>query len=30
VAAKLPLYTRNPKDFEHLEKILTVVPVEAT
>jgi hypothetical protein len=30
VAAKLPLYTRNPKDFAHLENILTVVPVEVT
>jgi predicted nucleic acid-binding protein len=28
VAAKLPLYTRNPKDFEHLENVVTVVPVE--
>jgi predicted nucleic acid-binding protein len=29
-AAKLPLYTRNPKDFVHLENVLTVVPVEVT
>jgi predicted nucleic acid-binding protein len=27
VAAQLPLYTRNPKDFTHLEKIATIVPV---
>jgi predicted nucleic acid-binding protein len=30
VAAKLPLYTRNPKDFAHLESALTVVPVKVT
>ncbi len=30
VAAKLPLYTRNPKDFSHLENVLTVVPVDVT
>jgi hypothetical protein len=29
-AAKLPLYTRNPKDFVHLENVLTVVPVKTT
>lgn len=29
-AARLPLYTRNPKDFASLEGILTVVPVEVT
>jgi predicted nucleic acid-binding protein len=30
VAAKLPLYTRNPKDFAYLENVLTVVPVGVT
>lgn len=29
-AAKLPLYTRNPKDFAYLENVLTVVQVEVT
>ena len=29
VSARLPLYTRNPKDFAHLEKIATIVPVDA-
>ena len=29
VSARLPLYTRNPKDFAHLEKITTIVPVDA-
>src|SRR5207237_1090678 len=28
VSARLPLYTRNPKDFAHLEKIATIVPVD--
>src|SRR5439155_12312141 len=28
VAAQLPLYARNPKDFAHLEKIATIVPVD--
>ncbi|TMA61667.1 MAG: type II toxin-antitoxin system VapC family toxin [Deltaproteobacteria bacterium] len=28
VSARLPLYTRNPKDFAHLEKIATMVPVD--
>lgn len=28
IAAKLPLYTRNPKDFSYLGNLLTVVPVE--
>ena len=27
-AAKLPLYTRNPKDFAALQNVLTVVPVK--
>lgn len=30
VAAKLPLYTRNPKDFAHLENVVTVVAVDVT
>jgi len=28
VSARLPLYTRNPKDCAHLEKIATIVPVD--
>ena len=28
VSARLPLYTRNAKDFAHLEKIATIVPVD--
>ena len=28
VSARLPLYTRNPKDFAHLDKIATIVPVD--
>jgi len=28
VSARLPLYARNPKDFAHLEKIATIVPVD--
>ena len=28
VSARLPLYTRNPKDFAHLEKIATIVGVD--
>src|SRR6266487_2276052 len=27
VAAQLPLYTRNPNDFTHLERLVTVVSV---
>ena len=30
VAAELPLYTRNPDDFEELESLLEVVALEAT
>lgn len=30
VGANLPLYTRNPKDFRYLERILTIVPVATT
>ena len=27
ISAQLPLYTRNPKDFKALEKLLEIVPV---
>ena len=30
VAADLPIYTRNPKDFGGLEKLLEIVPVKRT
>ena len=30
LAAELPIYTRNPKDFRGLERLLEVVPVKLT